>query len=115
MDHVVDFTDNALGFEAMLYVGALADIFEGKEWSDELIDKTRFLQSSLKLGLSTELHFWVYRMGYVDREVCKLISERLVSSGVKEDVVDYKALEKYEDEISEILSTLPSYFSNFEV
>lgn len=115
MDHVIDFTDHALGFEAMLYVGALADIFEGKGWSEELVDKTRFLQSSLKLGLSAELDFWLYRMGYVDREICKLISEKLISSGAQGNRIDYKVLEKHDDEISEILLTLPSYFSDFEV
>lgn len=115
MNHVIDFTDHALGFEAMLLIGALADIFEGRNWPDELIERTRFLQSSLKLGLSTELDFWLYSKGFVDREVCKLISSMLESNDVKQDRVDHKAFEKYKNDISAILATLPSYFSKVEI
>jgi len=112
MDHVIDFSDGALGFDAMLFIGALADVSEGREFDESVVDNLRFLQSRLKLGLSNELELWLYSKGYVDREICKIIATDLIIKGVKNDKFKYNILELYSAEIEDRIATFPSYFNN---
>ncbi len=110
MDHVMDLTDGALSFDAMLFVGAIADIAEGKGLSDDIVGKLRTLQTRLKLGLSNSLEIWLYSKGYVDREICKLLASSLETKGVPMENFEHTILRTYSQTIEEILTLLPSYF-----
>jgi hypothetical protein len=70
------------------------------------------LQTRLKLGLATKLELWLYAKGFVDREVCKVLSSRLVANGVSEENFDFKVLEQSNQVIEELLLMLPGYFSS---
>lgn len=111
IDHVIAFADGAIGFDAMLFVGALADLLEGQAFDQDIVDNARFLQSRLKLGLSSELELWLYSKGYVDREICKKISLMLVEKGVQSDNFSYSVLDTYSAEIDQVLSGYPTYFA----
>ncbi len=111
MDHVLEFTDNMLGFDGMLFIGALADLLEGRGFSEELIEKVRLLQSKLKFGLYSKLEIWLYHKGYVDREICKLISQKLVEHGVDLNRFDFNILDLFKAEINHTLAAFPSYFT----
>ena len=111
MDHVVDLADGALSFDSMLYVGAIADVAEGKGLDDDLLDLLRSLQTRLKLGLSNSLEIWLYSQGYVDREVCKTLGSVFNGQGVNSDVFDFDILKIYHQVVSECISKFPSYFS----
>jgi hypothetical protein len=111
MDHVVDLADGALSFDSMLYVGAIADVAEGKGLDGDLLELLRSLQTRLKLGLSNSLEIWLYSQGYVDREVCKTLGSVLNGQGVNSDVFDYDILKTYHQVVSECISKFPSYFS----
>lgn len=111
MDHVVDFADGALSFDSMLYVGAIADVAEGKGLGDDVLELLRSLQTRLKLGLSNSLEMWLYSQGYVDREVCKRLGSVLNGQGVDSDVFDSDILRTYHQVVSECIVEFPSYFS----
>jgi hypothetical protein len=111
MDHVVDLADGALSFDSMLYVGALADVAEGKGLGDEVLDILRTLQTRLKLGLSNNLETWLYSRGYVDREVCKKLAFALHNAGVDFDVFDFGILDTHKTVVSSIMFEFPTYFS----
>jgi len=111
MDHVVDLADGALSFDSMLYVGAIADVAEGKGLGDEVLELLRNLQTRLKLGLSNSLEMWLYSHGYVDREVCKSLGSVLNGQGVDYDVFDSYILKTYHQVVSECIGEFPSYFS----
>ncbi|MEJ8678140.1 DEAD/DEAH box helicase [Plesiomonas shigelloides] len=111
MDHVVDLADSALSFDSMLYVGAIADVAEGKGLGDDVIKLLRILQTRLKLGLSNSLEMWIYSQGYVDREVCKSLGSALNGQGVDSDVFDSSILRTYHQVVSECIGEFPSYFS----
>jgi POLQ-like helicase len=115
MDHVVDLADGAIGYGAMLITGALADIIEGKSLNNELVERIRFLQSRLKVGLSSRLEIWLFSKGFVDREVCKLISDKLIALSVDPNEFSYKILNEYSDQLAEVLSALPTYFSELNL
>ena len=110
MDHVIDLTDSALSFDNMLFMGAIADIAEGKGLTEEAVKRLRILQTRIKLGLSNDLEIWLYTQGYVDREVCKLLSSSLGVAGVPMANFDYKILKKHFQIVEDCLSPLPSYF-----
>lgn len=115
IEHVVDLADGAIGYSTMLITGAVADIIEGNNQNKELVEKIRFLQSSLKVGLSTPLEIWLYSKGYMDREVCKLISATLIALGVDPHKFSYKVLNEYSTQLAEVLSTMPTYFSKLNL
>jgi hypothetical protein len=111
MDHVVDLADGALSFDSMLYVGAIADVAEGKRLNDEVLEFLRSLQTRLKLGLSNSLEVWLYSRGYVDREVCKKLAIALHGEGVDFDGFDYGVLDTYQHVVELCLAGFPTYFS----
>ncbi len=110
MDHVIDLTDSALSFDNMLFVGAIADVAEGKGLTEVTVERLRILQTRIKLGLAKDLEIWLYSQGYVDREVCKMLASSLGASGVPMENYDYKILEEYSHIIEDSLTHLPSYF-----
>lgn len=112
MEQVVDLADGALSFDSMLYVGAIADVVEGKGLGDDVLELLRSLQTRLKLGLSNSLEMWLYAQGYIDREVCKSLGSVLNSQGVDSDVFDYNILKTNHKIVSECISKFPSYFSD---
>jgi POLQ-like helicase len=78
LDHVVELCENALGFDGMLVVGAIAEIVENQPAGDQrAADNLRSLQKRLKYGLSTATEIAVFELGLSDRviaiEVAKLI------------------------------------------
>ena len=111
MDHVVDLADGALSFDSMLYVGAIADVAEGKGLSDEVLDFLRSLQTRLKLGLSNNLEMWLYSRSYVDREVCKKLAIALHGEGVNLDAFDFSILDTHKQVVSSCLVGFPTYFN----
>ncbi|MCP8898965.1 DEAD/DEAH box helicase [Gilvimarinus xylanilyticus] len=111
MDHVVDLADGALSFDSMLYVGAIADVGEGKGLDDDVLELLRILQTRLKLGLSNSLEMWLYSRGYVDREVCKKLASALHGEGVDFDAFDFAILDTHKQLVSSCLADFPTYFS----
>lgn len=114
IEHVTEFTDGALGYDSVLVYGALADICEGKYESLALVEQIHYLQSALKVGVSSKLGLWLYSKGYVDREVCKSLVELLTEEGEDADNFKYSILNKYKDNIQQHLTRFPSYFQNFD-
>jgi POLQ-like helicase len=110
IDNVIDLADKFLGFDVMLLVGALADVLEGKGFDGQIVEGIRFLQSRLKLGMSSKLELWLYSKGYVDRELCKALALKLKESGVPTDDFRFDVLEIFSTEIEGVLSAYPSYF-----
>lgn len=111
MDHVVDLADGALSFDSMLYVGAIADVAEGKGLGDDVLELLRRLQTRLKLGLSNSLEMWLYSRGYVDREVCKKLASSLHDEGVDLEVFDFGVLDAHQQAVNDCMSNFPTYFS----
>ncbi|MGJ3501741.1 ski2-like helicase (plasmid) [Piscirickettsia salmonis] len=111
MDHVVDLADGAFSFDIMLYVGAIADVAEGKGLGDDVLELLRVLQTRLKLGLSNNLEAWLYSRGYVDREICKKLAIALHGEDVDFDAFDFGILDTHKQLVSSCLADFPTYFS----
>ena len=111
MEHIVEFTDNGLGYEAMLVIGALADILEGLNEAIEVVDAVRLLQARMRYGLCSKLDLWLYQEGYVDREVCKRLSAFLSDHGIDVERFEHDVLDTNKDEIERVMAEFPTYFN----
>jgi POLQ-like helicase len=115
MDQIVKYTDNTLGYDAMLIIGALADLCNGKYVNEDLEEELKYLQNSLKLGLSGNFELWLYSKGYVDREICKLLSKSFHESGVNTSNFESNILDKNSGLVSRVMFEMPTYFSNISI
>tara|TARA_R110002033_G_C3890919_1_gene238827 strand:- start:197 stop:3313 length:3117 start_codon:yes stop_codon:yes gene_type:complete len=115
MDQVVKYTDNTLGYDAMLIVGALADICDGKYENEDLEEGLKHLQNSLKLGLSDNFELWLYSKGYVDREICKLLSRSFNEGRINIANFENNILDENSELVTKVMSKMPTYFSNITV
>jgi len=115
MDQVVKYTDNTLGYDAMLIVGALADLCEGKYNNVDFEEKLKHLQNSLKLGLSDNFELWLYSKGYVDREVCKQLAKTFISAGVNVDNFQNNVLLENAELVQRELAEFPTYFTQIKM
>jgi len=111
MSHVVDFTDGALAYDAMLVVGALADIVENTFDNADLAILLRKLQQCLKIGLGSDFEHWLYSKGFVDRELCKAVRLAYDAAGIKTEELDYRILRNNPDILEQVLNDFPDYFS----
>ncbi|RLU07136.1 hypothetical protein CS078_19865 [Pseudomonas prosekii] len=109
IDNIIEFCDKFLGYEAMLYVGGVADILEAKGMLEVCVTNFRELQSRLKYGLGTDFEIGLHAGNYPDREVVKMISTELNKvSSVK---LNQESINDNQPLIVSILARLPSYFS----
>ena len=115
MDQVVKFTDNTLGYDAMLIVGALADLSNGKYENEDLEEDLKHLQNSLKFGLSDNFQLWLHSKGYVDREICKLLSRSFLGSNINISNFENNILDKNSELVASVMSEMPTYFSSIQV
>jgi hypothetical protein len=111
MDQVVKYTDNTLGYDAMLIVGALADLCNGKYDNADLEEKIKHLQNSLKLGLSENFELWLHSKGYVDREICKQLTKTFILADVDTDNFQNSVLVKNAKLVQKELAKFPTYFT----
>lgn len=109
IDNIIEFCDKFLGYEAMLYVGGVADILEAKGILEVCITNFRLLQSRLKYGLGSDFEIGLYTEKYPDREVVKVISAELykISSGAP----DQELINNNQHLIASVLTRFPSFFS----
>lgn len=115
LNHLIDYFDNALAYESVLIIGAVADILELSYADEETAGRVRSLQTSLKIGLPNLLSKWFYHNGVIDREICKRIANELQAQGVGPDESNPRRLKHHSQLINSILSEFPSYFSNLKL
>lgn len=110
LDHIMDLTAS-LAYDGMLIVGALADILEGRSFDEDRVRLVRSLQNMLKLGMSSDFQMWLYSRGFTDREVCRLLHNKFEDAGVNPDILDFNVLKNNQELVAEVLSKLPTVFS----
>lgn len=111
MLNVVDFTDSALGYDATLIIGALADIVEGSFDNSNLALELRALQTSLKVGLDSDFQKLAYAKGLADRELCKIIEKRYAENDGIPENFDSGFFRRDQVFLSQVLADFPTYFS----
>lgn len=112
LDHVIDLTA-IFSYEAMLIIGAVADVMEGQGFDETYVTHTRYLQDCLKMGLSEPFEMWLYGKGYTDREVCKFIASRVARSNIPDfQLLDFVNTSEARADILKAIDSLPSVFKD---
>lgn len=115
LNHLIDYFDNALAYEAVLIVGAVADILELSYGDEETASRVRHLQTSLKMGLPNLLAKCFFQNGIIDREICKKLANELQIHGVDPDETGIRRIKIHSGLIESVLSKFPSYFSSLKL
>ncbi|HEJ1327454.1 DEAD/DEAH box helicase [Pseudomonas aeruginosa] len=112
LDHVIDLTA-IFSYEAMLIIGAVADVMEGQGFDEAYTSYARYLQDCLKMGLSEPFEMWLYGKGYADREVCKFIASQVDRKHVPDYMLlDFLSSDAAKESIVAAVADLPSVFSD---
>ncbi len=110
MENIIEICDSCLGYDAMLLVGACADLLESIYAIPDTSDSFRRLQASLRVGLDDELEKWLYSKGLADRIIARDIGNVIRSAEQPIESFDTSVFEKFRDRISERLNHYPSVF-----
>ena len=109
IDNIIEFCDKFLSYEAMLYVGGVADILEAKGMLEVCVTYFRELQSRLKYGLGSDFEIGLYVGNYPDREVVKMIATELGEVALVS--FNQESINENQPLIESVLTRFPSYFS----
>ncbi|WP_272690277.1 DEAD/DEAH box helicase [Providencia sp. PROV152] len=110
IENIINICDNSLGYEAMLIVGACADLFENFLENTAIAESIRKLQMFLRIGLNDSLATELYALGLADRVVASGISASLTSSGAELTEYGKKMVLTHRHIIESELRKYPSVF-----
>ncbi|WP_405128435.1 DEAD/DEAH box helicase [Pseudoalteromonas sp. PB2-1] len=110
IENIIEICDSCLGYDAMLLVGACADLLESIYAIPDTSDSFRRLQASLRVGLDDELEKWLYSKGLADRIIARDIGNIIRNAEQPIESFDTSVFEKFRDRISERLNHYPSVF-----
>jgi POLQ-like helicase len=110
IENITDICDSSLGYDAMLVIGACADLLGSLFEDPPVTESVRKLQMSLRIGLSDMLATELYGLGLADRVVASDISDCIAKSGVENLEHDKKTLIAHRKVIESELCKYPSVF-----
>lgn len=110
IENITDICDSSLGYDAMLVVGASADLLENMFGNPPVTEIIRQLQMSLRIGLSDSLSMELYALGLADRVVASGVSAVLKTSEVDLGEYSKKMIITHRQIIELELSKYPSVF-----
>lgn len=112
LEHVVDICENALSYDGMLLIGAVAEIVQiiNPGSSNDLLRNLQDLQKRLKYGLPTFSAITVCELGFADRVVSTELASIIgVDTPIRDTAV--MALEAHEHAVRAMLQKYPRYFT----
>lgn len=109
IDHVVDICENALAFDGMLTLGAVAEMFEHLYPEEEAVaGNLRMLQKRIKYGVKEPEQVLAYELGFSDRvvamEVAELLDGAISLEGARQELREERA------DLEAMMQKYPSYF-----
>lgn len=112
--NVVDICDGELAYDGMLILGAVAEILEtDAEFTDTTIpDSIRLLQKRIKYGLPDPLSVRIFELGFCDRVIAQNLGKYLAQKNVLNNYSLIQEIKENLNEVSDIISQYPSYFSS---
>jgi POLQ-like helicase len=112
IENILEICDSSLSYDAMLVVGACADLLPPTDELANLENLIRHLQASIKIGLQGNLDVWLYSHGLADRVVAAEIADVIVRNSPEILPTDISIFTKLKHVIEPKLSMYPSVFSN---
>lgn len=111
LENIIDICDSSLGYDAMLIVGACADLLALLTESEKLERLIRQLQASIKVGMPSDLEVWLYSNGLADRIVAAEVKNEIERNSLATPLPSTAIFTQYKHVIEPVLSKYPSVFS----
>lgn len=102
---IISICDNGLGYETSMVLNAINNILE--ELVGDKMDVLDSLIKKLKYGLTSEKSINLFELGFSDRVVTQLISQKIKSSSKAQIRFEIR---RKKTELKDILCSYPSYF-----
>jgi POLQ-like helicase len=113
IENIVDICENGLAYEGTLVLGAVIEIvgLVPNRDNEDLIRRLQGLQKQLKYGLPSIPAITLYELGFADRVIAIELSQVILVVPRRKDEA-IKVIRQYQQQIQNILTRYPSYFSN---
>ncbi|HDR3523501.1 TPA: DEAD/DEAH box helicase [Bacillus pacificus] len=115
IDHIVEICDNALSYEGMLLIGAVAELVESliTDQNIYLVENLKKLQKRMKYGVPNSLNILFYELGFADRIISRDLSGVLRDQSPPTNKRKLKSLiQSYEKDFRKQLIKYPSYYTS---
>jgi POLQ-like helicase len=111
IDNAVDLGENGFGYDAMLVVGAVAELYEmtNSEQSDQ-IELLKTLQKQIKYGLPTTTSILVCEIGFADRVVAQRLESVIGQVSTRRKLLS--RIRGNTAQIRKVLEEFPAYFTS---
>lgn len=107
---VVDICESGFGFEGMLIVGAVAEMFALlRPHETDVQELLKQLQKQIKYGLPTRLSVTLYELGFADRIIAQELAALIGGALARKRVIS--RLRRREVPVRKLLRRYPSYFT----
>jgi hypothetical protein len=110
IDTAVDLGENAFGYDAMLVVGAVAELYElaNPDNSDQ-IELLKLLQKQIKYGLLSVTSILLCEVGFADRVVAQRLAELVGGMTTRKKLLS--RIRSISRELRSVLNDFPAYFT----
>jgi len=110
IEHVVELGEDALGFDGMLVIGAVAEVYGAMEQSaEQAVEMLHGLQRRIKYGLPSSVCISIYEAGFADRGLAVAMTPLIGEAANRAQVI--RRIRRREERIRDLLTSYPSYFS----
>jgi len=115
IEHIVDMCETGFGYEAVLRVGAIADLLASQEDEDDerklLVERLGDLHKCLKYGLPQTYAIVLYECGFADRVVAQKLSAVIGSAPLtRSEAISLLTTQRHLAQ--EVLKDYPKYFQS---
>jgi POLQ-like helicase len=111
IDNAVDVGENAAGYDAMLVVGAVAELYElSNPDNSNQIELLKLLQKQIKYGLPTVTSILLCEIGFADRVVAQRLAEVVGGAATRRKLLS--RIRSSGPELRSALDEFPAYFTS---
>lgn len=113
MEHTVSLCDSCFSFDGSMLVGAVAQLLELDrfEENEEIINKLKSYQKSMKYGLPNDNSIAFFELGFSDRQIAQLMAVLYAPKGKPTKSRCMAQLKEYRAPIVDLLKSYPGYFT----
>jgi hypothetical protein len=111
IDHAVDLGESAFGYDAMLVVGAVAELYEmANPESTEQVELLKLLQKQIKYGLPAVESILFCEVGFADRVVAQRLAEVIGGATTRRKLL--RRIRGASGDLRTALEEFPAYFTS---
>lgn len=112
LDDIISLCNYDFGYVSLPIIQSLIEILDGKDCSDEIINRLNDIISRIRYGLPNQTSINVYELGFSDRIISQKIADQLEGYDCCSKKKTKRAIRECKKEIESMLLEYPTYFLN---